>query len=120
ADKLGISRSDVVKLTSPHGSVELPAWVSPTLHPGTVAIAMGLGHDYSGVYAKAGNLRTGHFGDIMLNGGANPMRLLSGAVDPASGGLAFLSVKVSLPKTAAPHPLPIPPAPFAHHHPHIL
>jgi molybdopterin-containing oxidoreductase family iron-sulfur binding subunit len=112
ADKLGISRSDVVKLTSPHGSVELPAWVSPTLHPGTVAIAMGLGHDYSGVYAKAGNLRTGHFGDIMLNGGANPMRLLSGAVDPASGGLAFLSVKVSLAKTGARQPLAIPQATF--------
>src|SRR5262249_35555844 len=96
AEKLGIVRSDVVKLTSPHGSVELPAWVSLTLHPATVAIAMGLGHDYPGAYAKAGNVRTGHFGDIMLNGGANPIRLLGGAVDPVSGGLAFLSVKVSL------------------------
>ena len=76
ASKLDLSRGDVVKLTSPNGSVELPAWPSPTLHPGAVAVAMGLGHDYPGAYARAGNLRTGHLGDVMLNGGANPIRLL--------------------------------------------
>jgi molybdopterin-containing oxidoreductase family iron-sulfur binding subunit len=112
AAKLGVSRSDVVKLTSPHSSVELPAWPSPTLHPGAVAIAMGLGHDYPGAYARAGNLRTGHLADINLNGGANPVRLLGGTPDAASGGLPYLAVKVSLAKTGARQPLAIPQATF--------
>jgi len=112
ASKLDLSRGDVVKLTSPHGSVELPAWPSPTLHPGAVAIAMGLGHDYPGAYARAGNLRTGHSGDVMLNGGANPIRLLGAAPDAVSGGLPFLAVKVSLAKTGARQPLAIPQATF--------
>src|SRR2546426_2249647 len=33
AAKLGIAQGDVVRLTSPYGSIELPAYVSPTLHP---------------------------------------------------------------------------------------
>ena len=40
AARLGLSRGDMVKLTSPHGSIELPAWPSKTLHPGAVAVAM--------------------------------------------------------------------------------
>ncbi|HEY4911783.1 MAG TPA: 4Fe-4S dicluster domain-containing protein, partial [Methylomirabilota bacterium] len=112
ASKLGLTRGDVVKLTSPHGSVELPAWPSPTLHPGAVAIAMGLGHDYPGAYARAGNLRTSHSGDVMLNAGANPIRLLGAAPDAVSGGLPILAVKVSLAKTGARQPLAIPQATF--------
>ena len=112
AAKLDLSRGDVVKLTSPHGEVELPAWPSPTLHPGAVAIAMGLGHDYPGAYARAGNLRTGHSGDLMLNGGANPVRLLGASPEAVSGGLPYLAVKVSLAKTGARQPLAIPQATF--------
>jgi len=112
ASKLDLSRGDVVKLTSPNGSVELPAWPSPTLHPGAVAVAMGLGHDYPGAYARAGNLRTGHLGDVMLNGGANPIRLLGANPEAASGGLPLLAVKVSLTKTGARQPLAIPQATF--------
>ncbi len=41
AAKLGISRGDVVKVSSPHGSIELPAYVSTSLHPGVVAIPTG-------------------------------------------------------------------------------
>jgi molybdopterin-containing oxidoreductase family iron-sulfur binding subunit len=112
ANKLGLSRGDLVKLTSPNGSVELPAWPSPTLHPGAVAVAMGLGHDYPGAYARAGNLRAGHLGDVMLNGGANPIRLLGANPEAASGGLPLLAVKVSLAKTGARQPLAIPQATF--------
>jgi len=112
AAKLDVARGDVVKLTSPHGSIELPAWPSSTLHPRTVAVAMGLGHDYPGAWARAGNIRTGHLGDIMLNGGANPLKLLGGASDAASGGLPYLAVNVSLAKTGARSPLAIPQATF--------
>src|SRR5919197_2697539 len=45
AAKLGVVRGDVVRLTSPQGSIELPAYISPTLHP--QAIAVPVGHRYA-------------------------------------------------------------------------
>ncbi len=44
ARQLGVTRGDLVKLTSPHGSIELPAYPTESLHPGAVAVAMGQGH----------------------------------------------------------------------------
>jgi molybdopterin-containing oxidoreductase family iron-sulfur binding subunit len=112
ATRLGLSRGDMVKLTSPHGSIELPAWPSTTLHPGAVAVAMGLGHEFPGDYARGGRLRSNVGGDVVLNAGANPMRLLGGAPEAASGGLPHLAVKVSLAKTGARRPLAIPQSTF--------
>src|SRR5262249_38095033 len=66
ADKLELKRGDLVKLTSPHGSIELPAYPSPSLHPGAVAVAMGQGHTYAGEYARQRG----------VNAGANPVVLL--------------------------------------------
>jgi len=45
AQKLGIARGDMLAVKSPQGTLELPAYVSPTLHPGAVAIP--LGHRYT-------------------------------------------------------------------------
>src|SRR3982074_3703844 len=45
AARLGLSRGDMVKLTSPHGSIELPAWPSKRLPPGAVAVARGEGRE---------------------------------------------------------------------------
>jgi len=112
ASRLGLSRGDIVKLTSPHGSIELPAWPSKTLHPGAVAVAMGQGHEFPGNYAKGGRVRSDVGGTVVLNAGANPIRLLGGAPEAASGGLPHLAVKVSLVKTGARRPLAIPQATF--------
>jgi anaerobic selenocysteine-containing dehydrogenase/Fe-S-cluster-containing dehydrogenase component len=112
ATRLGLSRGDIVKLTSPHGSIELPAWPSSTLHPAAVAVAMGQGHDYPGDYARGGRLRTDVGGTVVLNAGANPVRLLGGAPEAASGGLPYLAVKVRIAKTGARRPLAIPQATF--------
>jgi anaerobic selenocysteine-containing dehydrogenase/Fe-S-cluster-containing dehydrogenase component len=89
ARRLGIEPGAIVRVTSPHGQVELPAYVSETLHPGAVAIPTGLGHTEYGRWA------TGR-GQAL---GRNPMVLLPGAVDPASGGPRWLSVRVALAKT---------------------
>ena len=102
ATELGLRRGDLVKLTSPHGSIELPAYPSESLHPGAVAVATGQGHGYAGAYARQRG----------LNVGANPVALLGGAADPASGGLPYLAVKVTLAKTGARRPLAIPQATF--------
>jgi len=112
AARLALERGDMVKLTSPHGSIELPAWPSTTLHPGAVAVAMGQGHDFPGAYAKGGRLRSTVANDVVLNTGANPMRLLGAAPEAASGGLPHLAVKVSLARTGSRRPLAIPQATF--------
>ncbi len=98
ARKLGLSRGDLVALTSPHGTIELPAYPSESLHPGAVAVAMGQGHEWAGAYAK----------ERGLNAGANPMRLLAAAPEALSGGLPHLAVKVEVAKTGARRALAIP------------
>ncbi|MBF8287157.1 MAG: actB, partial [Candidatus Rokubacteria bacterium] len=112
ATKLALERGDMVKLTSPHGSIELPAWPSKTLHPAAVAVAMGQGHEFPGAFARGGRLRSTVSNDVVLNTGANPMHLLGPAPETASGGLPHLAVKVSLAKTGARRPLAIPQATF--------
>jgi len=120
AAKLGLSRGDMVKLTSPHGSIELPAWPSATLHPGAVAVAMGQGHEFPGAYARGGRLRDSVANDVVLNAGANPVRLLPAAPEAASGGLPHLAVKVSLARTGARRPLAIPQATFNDDHREVV
>jgi molybdopterin-containing oxidoreductase family iron-sulfur binding subunit len=113
AQKMGIARGDLVKVTSPHGAIDLPAYPSDLIHPGVVAVAMGQGHKYGGSFAQHGNAAPGTASQAgFLNGGANPVELLSGAPDPASGGLPYLAVKVSLAKTGGRRPLAIPQAQF--------
>src|SRR5712691_6314438 len=41
AGKQGIASGDVVRVSSPHGAVELPAYVSASIHPKAVAIPIG-------------------------------------------------------------------------------
>ncbi len=96
AKKLNVRVGDLVKLASPHGSIELPAYVSENLHPDAVAVPIGQGHTDYGRYAKGV--------------GANPMALLPASAESASGGLQFLSVKVTLTRTGARRPLAIPQA----------
>ena len=113
AKQMGIARGDLVKVTSPHGAIELPAYPTELVHPGVVAVAMGQGHKYTGTFAQQGNAATGTASQAnFLNVGVNPIELLPGAPDPASGGLPLLAVKVSLAKTGARRPLAIPQAQF--------
>ncbi len=97
AAKLGVTRGDMVAVKSPQGTLELPAYISPTLHPSAVAIPMG--HRYAPyqrpryVAADARSL--------------NPMDILPATADPASGGLAFMSVKVTLTKLGTRRPLAV-------------
>ncbi len=114
AAKLGLRRGDLVKLTSPHGSIELPAYPYELIHPGSVAVQMGQGHRFPGAYATgarpadATNPKPATF----LNVGASPVELLGGAADPASGGLPYLAVKVALARTGGRRPLAVPQATF--------
>jgi anaerobic selenocysteine-containing dehydrogenase/Fe-S-cluster-containing dehydrogenase component len=114
ARQMGLERGDLVKLTSPHGSIELPAYPYEFLHPRTVAVQMGQGHRFPGSYARGvpGAGATHPEPATFLNVGANPMALLGGVADPVSGGLLYLGVKVSLARTGARRPLPVPQGTF--------
>jgi anaerobic selenocysteine-containing dehydrogenase/Fe-S-cluster-containing dehydrogenase component len=97
AARLGVRTGDVVRVASPYGAVELPAYVSPTLHRDAVAIPMG--HRYAPY----------HLGRYVTAppGSMNPLALLGGAVDAGSGAAAYLSVRVTLTPTGARRPLAI-------------
>jgi anaerobic selenocysteine-containing dehydrogenase/Fe-S-cluster-containing dehydrogenase component len=98
AGKLGVANGDILRVSSPHGALELPAYVSPTLHPGAVAIP--IGHRYAGY----------HLGQKYVaapSTSMNPLVLLGAAAEPVSGGAVFLGVKVTLSRTGARRPLAI-------------
>ncbi len=78
----GLKAGDMVDVTSGGGQISAPAYPYAALDPGVLVMTTGQGHEAFGRYAK-GN-------------GANPFRLLSDAVDPVSGGPAFLAAGVRL------------------------
>jgi anaerobic selenocysteine-containing dehydrogenase/Fe-S-cluster-containing dehydrogenase component len=96
AAKLGIRQGDVVRVTSPNGAVEVPAYLSPSIHPGAVAIP--IGHRYAPYHLRLKYVTA-------AGGALNPMALLPAGADAGSGGPAFLSVKVTLARTGARRPL---------------
>src|SRR5437867_1542230 len=97
ARKLGIAQGDMLAVKSPQGSLELPAYISPTLHPDAVAIP--LGHRY------APYQRPRYVGTDPRS--LNPMAILPAASDMASGALAFMSVKVTIAKLGTRRPLAV-------------
>jgi anaerobic selenocysteine-containing dehydrogenase len=79
AQKLNLKQDDVVKVTSPNGSLEAPVYLYPGVRPDTVAIPLGQGHSDFGRYAS--------------NRGANVIQLL-GAQTGDSPGWSAVRVKV--------------------------
>ncbi len=84
AHTLEIHEGDILTITSPQGSIELPAFLYPGLRPDVIAIPVGQGHTQYGRYASRG---------------ANPLRLAGSALDPASGAVLQTGVRVSATKT---------------------
>ncbi|MBI3014336.1 MAG: molybdopterin-dependent oxidoreductase [Candidatus Tectomicrobia bacterium] len=85
AKKLGITSGDLVEVKSSHGRIELPVYLYEWIRRDTVAIPIGQGHEEFGRYAKGR--------------GANPIRLLGPKAEGGSGGLPWLSVKVTMKNT---------------------
>lgn len=82
AAALDVRNGEVVEVTSPHGTLEAPAYIYPGIRRDTVAIPLGLGHTSYGAYA------TGR--------GVNATDLIS-ATDGA-GFLPYVSTRVTLRK----------------------
>src|SRR5207302_8252698 len=97
ARKLGVVQGDMIAVKSAQGTLELPAYISPTLHHSAVAIPMG--HRFTPYQRPryvAADPRS-----------LNPMDILPAVSDPTSGGLAFMSAKVTLSKLGTRRPLAV-------------
>ena len=82
AAKLGIRTGDLVRVISPHGEMEAPAFVHPAAAPGVVSMGIGQGH--------------GHYGRYASNRGANPLSILGLVWEPVTGALAYGATRVRL------------------------
>ncbi|MGE3526490.1 MAG: molybdopterin-dependent oxidoreductase, partial [Gemmatimonadales bacterium] len=83
ARAMNVEEGEVLRLTSPHGTIEAPAYLYPGIHPETLSIPLGLGHTEYGDYARGR--------------GVNPLDLL-GAQD-GNGFLPYLATRVTAVKT---------------------
>ncbi|GAP08265.1 MAG TPA: hypothetical protein DEQ80_01055 [Anaerolinea thermolimosa] len=90
AEKLGLKDDDVVRVTSPSGSIEAVVYLFPAIRPDTVAIPFGQGHTALGRWAEGR--------------GANPAVLLGAQLNEA-GDLAYGDVLVTLSPTGRRRPL---------------
>jgi len=88
AKKMGIAHGDMLRVKSPMGEVELPAYLHYGVHEDAIAIPMGEGHTHSGRNAD------GY--------GINVLDLLPNAADPQSGEFAYLTTRVQVERTGKP------------------
>ena len=87
AHRLDIRTGDLVRLTSPHGSVDVLAVPFPAIHPEVVAMPMGQGHAV--------------YGRNAMGRGANPLTILAPTADPQTGAYAYSATSVTLTKIAS-------------------
>ncbi len=83
AARLDVREGDILRLESPRGAIEAPAYIFPGLHPDVVAVPLGLGHSAFGEFAKGR--------------GVNALDLLDGT--GGEGFLPYFSTRVSVKKT---------------------
>jgi anaerobic selenocysteine-containing dehydrogenase/Fe-S-cluster-containing dehydrogenase component len=84
AKQLDIRNGEILRLTSPHGAVEGPAYIHPGLHREAVGMPLGFGHTEYGAFAQGR--------------GANALDLLGA---PAGDYVPYVSTRVTLEKTGA-------------------
>ncbi len=85
ATERGLRKGEIVRVTSPHGELEVPVWTYPGIRRDTVALAMGGGHTRFGRYAD--------------DQGVNPMTLLPATIEQPSGSLVHLATRVEIDPT---------------------
>ncbi len=92
AEELDLKNGDIVRISSPNGTLEAPIYKFPAIRPDTLAIPIGQGHDAYSRYAK--------------NRGANPVQLVGS--EPASdGNMAWSTVRVKIEKQSDNKPLAV-------------
>lgn len=90
AAHLRIAAGDAVRVESPFGWFEAPAYVHPGAIPQVVSMAVGDGHSHYGRYASGR--------------GANPISILAPAWESATGALVMGGTRVRLSRAGKPRP----------------
>ena len=85
AEARGLREGDIVAVSSPHGSVEVPVWIYPGIREDLVALAMGGGHT--------------DFGRWGTGQGVNAMTLLPAVAEQPSGAFVTLATTVTVAPT---------------------
>ena len=88
AAALRIANGDIVRVESPHGSLEAAAYVHPGAVPGVVSMAVGDGHTHYGRYASGR--------------GANPLSILAPVWEKSTGALVTGGTRVRLARVGPP------------------
>jgi anaerobic selenocysteine-containing dehydrogenase len=83
--ELGIRDGDILEVTSPNGTVRVPALAYKAISPGVLAMPIGQGHSDFGRYAS--------------NRGVNPIHIVATLVDEQSGELAWAATRVKISNT---------------------
>lgn len=84
ARTLEVERGDILRLTSPSGSIEGPCYPTPGIHPDAVAIPLGQGHSNYGRFAGRG---------------MQALSILAPQWQEGTGELAMLTTRVKVEKT---------------------
>jgi anaerobic selenocysteine-containing dehydrogenase len=82
ANNLGIADGDLIRVESPNGAIEAPAFIHPAAIPGVVSMAIGGGHT--------------HFGRYASDRGANPLSILAPSTEKTTGAIATGATRVKL------------------------
>ena len=85
AKEMGIGEGDVIRVTSPHGSIEALAFPHPGMPWEVVSVPVGQGHRAGGRYAQGR--------------GSNVLSILSPLRDESTGSLAWAATRVRIDKT---------------------
>jgi molybdopterin-containing oxidoreductase family iron-sulfur binding subunit len=85
AKAMHVREGDVLIIKSAHGSIRAKAYLMPGIHPGSVAVPIGQGHESYGRYAT--------------HVGVNPLKILDPIFDQETGELAIYATRVAITKT---------------------
>jgi molybdopterin-containing oxidoreductase family iron-sulfur binding subunit len=85
AQSNGFHQADIIRIETPAGYLEAPAYLSEVIRPGVMVMSTGQGHTAYGRYAE--------------KVGENPFAILSAGVDPVCGGPCFTAFDIRIEKT---------------------
>lgn len=84
AEKMGIRTGDILRLTTAHGYIDVPAVPSPGIHPNVIAMPIGQGHT--------------RYGADTTRQGSNPLSIIDATADAQTGALAYNATTVQVQK----------------------
>lgn len=84
AMQMGVRTGDILRLTTSHGYIDVPAVPSPGIHPNVVSMPIGQGHT--------------RYGREEMRQGSNPLSILEPTSDAQTGALAYNGTTVQVTK----------------------